>query len=129
MDKSTSSIDKLDTENYPTWKLMMEMVLLHQDLWNVVDGTLKKPGQNHADYQNWIRKAAKAKALIILSLHTSQLEHIRNIEGPQEIWDKLKEVHEPQGRQHRLYLRRKFFTIKMQEGDNMQDHINKIKSI
>ena len=39
MDKSFSNIDKLDSTNYQTWKLMMEMVLLHQDLWNIIEGT------------------------------------------------------------------------------------------
>ena len=129
MDKAATPIDKLDSNNYQTWKLMMEMVLLHQDLWNIVDGSWKKPAENHGEYQNWMKKAAKARALIILSLHISQLEHVRKLEHPQEIWEKLKEVHEPTGRQHRLYLRRKFFTMKMQEGDHMQDHINKIKSL
>ena len=129
MDKASSPIEKLDSDNYQTWKLFMEMVLLHQDLWNVVNGSWKKPAQNNADYQNWIRKSDKARALIILSLHTSQLEHVRKLQDPEEIWKKLKDVHEPQGRQHRLYLRRKFFTMKMQEGDSMQDHINKIKAL
>ena len=89
MDKSTTSIDKLDTNNYQTWKLMMEMVLLHQELWDIVDGTWVKPDNNDEDYIEWKKKASKAKAIIILSLHTSQLEHIRKIEGPQEIWEKL----------------------------------------
>src|SRR5579871_5656546 len=74
-----------------------------------------------------MKKAGKARALIITSLQMSQVEHIRKLESPQEIWEKLKEVHEPQNRQHPLFLRRKFFTLKMQEGDSIQDYINKIK--
>src|SRR5579871_6418566 len=127
MDKSSLSIEKLDGDNYHNWKLMIEMVLVYQDLWGVVDGSEPKPIQNQAGYVAWMKKASKARALIITSLQMSQVEHIRKLESPQEIWEKLKKVHEPQDRQHRLFLRRKFFTLKMQEGDSIQDHINKIK--
>ena len=80
--KKTQQIDKLDSNNYQTWKLMMEMVLLHQDLWNIVDGSWKKPAENHGEYQNQMKKAAKARALIILFLHISQLKHVRKLEHP-----------------------------------------------
>jgi hypothetical protein len=127
--KSLTNIDKLDADNYQTWKLLIEMVLLHQDLWSVVDGSWARPSEGDKDLAEWKKRANKAKALIILSLQLSQLEHVRRLETPSEIWEKLKEVHEPKGRQHRLFLRRKFFTMKMQEGDSMQEHINKIKSL
>ena len=46
MDKSSLSIEKLDGDNYHNWKLMIEMVLVYQDLWGVVDGSEPKPLQN-----------------------------------------------------------------------------------
>ena len=73
--KSLANIDKLDTDNYQTWKLLMEMVLLHQDLWFLVDGSTPMPS-TEKDLAEWKKKANKAKALIILSLHMSQLEHV-----------------------------------------------------
>jgi hypothetical protein len=83
--KSLTNIDKLDGDNYQTWKLLMEMVLLHQDLWSVVDGSFKEPQVGEKDYAEWKRRANKAKALIILSLHTSQLELICKLELPAQI--------------------------------------------
>ena len=79
---------------------MIEIVLVYQDLWGVVDGSEPKLLLNQASYAAWMKKASKARALIITSLQMSQVEHIRKLESPQEIWEKLKEVHEPQDRQH-----------------------------
>ena len=79
---------------------MIEMVLMYQDLWGVVDESKPKPFQNQAGYVAWMKKAGKARALIITLLQMSQVEYIRKLESPQEIWEKLKEVHEPQDRQH-----------------------------
>ena len=51
-----------------------------------------------------MKKAIKAEALIILSLHNSQLKYIRSIEEAELIWNILKDVYELKGRQHRLFL-------------------------
>ena len=79
------SIDKLNTDNYQTWKLMMKMVLQFNEVWTIVSGEWMKPAEGDADYVQWMRKATKAEALIMLSLHNSQLEHVRNIEGAELI--------------------------------------------
>ena len=38
-------------------------------------------------------------------------------------------MHETKSLSNILFLRRKFFTCKMQEGDDMLDHINKVKTL
>lgn len=73
---SLINIDKLDSDNYQTWKLLMEMVLLYQDIWSVVDGSYKEPSMGEKDYAEWKKRVNKAKAFIILSLHTSQPRNI-----------------------------------------------------
>ena len=93
MDK-IPQIDQLDTDNYQNWKLRMEAVLQYQEVWSIVSGEWGKPAEGHADYIQWTRKATKARALIMLSLHNSQLEHIRKCEGAEEIWNTLKDIHE-----------------------------------
>jgi len=44
-------------------------------------------------------------------------------------WEVLCGVHEAKTIGNKLFLRRRFFTIKMQEGDDMLVHINTVKSL
>jgi gluconate kinase len=38
-------------------------------------------------------------------------------------------IHETQSLSNILFIRRKFFTCKMQEGEDLLDHINKVKAL
>ena len=64
-----------------------------------------------------------------LSLFGSQLAYIRSCKTPREAWVKLCNIHEAKSLANILFLRRKFFTIKMEEEDDMLAHINKVKAL
>jgi hypothetical protein len=34
-------IEKLDDSNYETWKVQMEAVLVYNDFWGYIDGSIK----------------------------------------------------------------------------------------
>ncbi len=44
-------------------------------------------------------------------------------------WEALCGVHEAKTISNKLFLRRRFFIIKMQEGDDMFVHINTVKAL
>ena len=129
--ESARSIDKFNGENFGLWKFRMEMVLASMDLWEIVEETEEPPSKDGdaKEIKEYNRRAKKALSIISLSLVNSQLAHIKHCKGPAEAWKALCNVHETKSLSNILFVRRKFFTIKMQEGDDLMDHINHVKEL
>jgi hypothetical protein len=124
-------VDKFDGVNFHLWKFKMEMVMAEKELWDIVDGS-EEPPQSTTDpgvMQAYLRREKKAFAILALNLSDSQLAHIRSCKTPREAWAKLCNIHEAKSLANILFLRRKFFTIKMEEEDDMLAHINKVKAL
>ncbi|KAG6615788.1 gag-pol polyprotein [Phytophthora cinnamomi] len=101
---TTSRINKFDGTNFHTWKFKMAMVLEERDLWEVTSGEIKlEHCATTLDQTTFKRKSRKALAIICLAMEDSQLPL--------------------------LFLRRRFFTTMMAEGDDVLEHINKIKTL
>jgi len=62
-------------------------------------------------------------------LADKELAHIKACKGPAEAWTTLCNIHETKSLSNILFLRRKFFTAKMEEGTDILEHINKVKSL
>ncbi len=74
-------------------------------------------------------KETKAFALLCEHLTNAQLAHIQYCDNVRSAWEALCGVHEAKTIGNKLFLRRRFFTIKMQEGDDMLPHINMVKAL
>jgi hypothetical protein len=125
--ESAKVIDKFNGENFNLWKFKMEMVLASMDLWEIVDGSEEAPPSN-ADpkvIKEYQRRAKKAMSTIGINLVDNQLHHIKRCKGPAEAWN----IHETRSLSNILFIHRKFFTCKMQEGEDLLDHINKVKAL
>jgi len=70
---SIANVEKLTENNYELWKIQMKSVLVFNDLWHYVDGSKAKPNVNA---QDWLKKDAKALALINLSISQNQLNYV-----------------------------------------------------
>lgn len=89
-----ANIEKLTETNYELWKVQMKSILVFNDLWQYVDGTeIKPPGSA----QEWIKRDAKALALINLSITHGQLNHVKKTATSREAWNGLKAVFESRG--------------------------------
>ncbi|TPX52107.1 hypothetical protein PhCBS80983_g06524 [Powellomyces hirtus] len=101
----------------------MQALLKAKSLWSAIERTLPL---DTAD-QDACKKEEKAMAALVLLLGDEQLMHVQNAATAAEVWRKLKEVHQRKGIANKLYLRRKFLTVVMEDGDGMLKHINKVK--
>ncbi len=68
-------------------------------------------------------------SMIGLNLVDAQLAHIKSCKGPAEAWRVLCNIHETRSLANILFLRRKFFTSKMEEGADLLEHIYNIKAL
>ena len=105
------------------------MVLAKKELWEIVEGS-DEPSFSSIDPKVIIaynRREKKAFAILALNHSDSQLSHIRSCKTSTEAWATLCNIHEAKSLANILFLRPKFFTIKMEEDDDMLEHINKVK--
>ncbi len=118
---------KFDGGNFHLWKFKMRMMLSKHGLWKFIDGSATLPNEEvaTADYNE---KETKAFALLCEHLTDAQLAHIQYCDNVRSAWDALCGVHEAKTIGNKLFLRRRFFTIKMQEGDDMLVHMNTVKA-
>jgi len=99
---NSTRIELLTKQNYDTWRIQVEALLVKSDLWPYVNSDIPKPvisstGETLAASQTaintWIIQDRKAKSDLILSMSPEQLKHLRNCETSKEVWDKLKAVY------------------------------------
>jgi hypothetical protein len=74
-------------------------------------------------------KATKAFTLLCEHLTDAQLAHIQYCENVKSAWETLCGVHEAKTIENKLFLPRRFFTIKMQEREDLLAHINMVKAL
>jgi hypothetical protein len=131
MDSATTArINKFDGTNFHAWKFKMQMVLEERDLWDVVSGEVKlEQCVTEADQVVFKRKSRKAMATICLAMEDSQLPLVRSASGAHDAWSRLEDHFEKKSLANKLFLRRRFFTTMMEEGDDVLGHINKLKTL
>ena len=106
------------------------MVLEERDLWEVVCGDVKiEQCVTPLDQATFKRKSRKAMAIICLAMEDSQLPLVRSASGAFNAWSKLEDHFEKKSLANKLFLRRRFFTTMMDEGDDVLEHINKLKTL
>jgi len=121
-------MDKFDGGDFHLWKFKMCVMFSKHGLWKFVDGsaTLLSEEVARVDYNE---KETKAFALLCEHLTDAQLAHIQYCDNVRSAWEALCGVHETMTIGNKLFLRKGFFTIKMQEGDDMLVHINMVKAL
>ncbi len=126
--ESLKVMEKFDGTNFHLWKFKMCMILSKHGLWKFVDRSATLPSEKvaSADYNE---KEMKAFALFCEHLTNAQLAHIQYCDNVKSAWEALCGVHETKTIGNKLFLRRRFFTIKMQEGDDMLVHINIVEAL
>lgn len=85
-----TQIEPLSKDNYDTWKMQIEALMIKNDLWEYVNGenTLPAVGTsaaamssaNIAAQSQWRKNDRKARSDLILSIHPSQLPQVRNLD-------------------------------------------------
>jgi len=87
------------------------------------------PDKHTADkavYEVWKEKDIRARGFIIWALSMNQITRIQMATTAKEIVERLKEDYEPKGLASSYFLMKKLFTLRMEEGDSMNDHFNAI---
>jgi hypothetical protein len=106
----------------------MRMMFSKHGLWNFFDGSATiLDDEDQITYYN--EKVTKEFALLCEHLTDAQLAHIQYCKNVKSAYETFCDVQEAKIIKNKLFLQRRFFTIKMQEGEDLLAHINMVKAL
>ncbi|QRV96456.1 integrase core domain protein [Ceratobasidium sp. AG-Ba] len=138
-------------ENYHIWRVQMQDILTNLDLYGYVNRTIPVPpeiitvtetGQKDKDgkdapdkhtdmvneqYALWFKLDRKALSNIWLRVDGSVLTHIQACEFSADAWDLLASTFQVKGTVGLIDLQRKFFSHRMTEGQDIEEHIQRMR--
>lgn len=128
-----TGIAKLNNENYDSWKLEVEFLLVREGLWKYVSpGVKPEPaadGANAAEIAAWEEADQRARATIGLLLSRSQHGHIRNTTTAKAVWDNLKQQHEKKTLTSKVQLLKRICDLQYHEGDDIVEHLQEYEDL
>jgi len=121
------SIEKLDRNNWNTWKFQMKHLLMAKGLWNLVDGSEVLASEATAAlFQSRLHKAFST---IVLAMDSAQLYLVTSCEEPKQAWNALKKHFERETLANKLLLKKQYFRSEMKEGTSVDQHLRHMKDI
>ena len=129
-DGGHTTLDKFRGNNFNLYKFNLEMVLSTKDLWEIVHDTELLPPSTMSNVvkKMYERRCTKAFAIIAMTLVVKELAHIKGCKGSTEAWKTLCNIYDIKSLSNIFFIRYKFFTIKLDKGADILNHINKVKS-
>lgn len=99
----------------------MEMLLIREELWSVIDAAKPNPVTDA-----WKKIDTKARATIGLCVDDSQTSLIRNCTSAKDVWDALKNYHD---KGSEVYLLKKLTRLELPEGGDMEQHLQEFTDL
>ena len=112
--------------NYPKWKVQCKMSLLKDGLWEIVNKSVTAPPQGAEGYTKFVNRRDLALAIIVLSIDPSLLYLIGDPTDLAVVWDMLSNQFQKKMWANKLALRRRLHSLKLKEGQSVQEHIKQI---
>lgn len=131
MASSNVRIELLNKENFDTWKIQMEALLVKNDAWSYVSGETVKPEVVAGDeasatrLKKWETADRKAKSDIILSISPTELKQVKGCETSREVWDKLASIYQSKGPARKATLLKQLTLQRMEDDEDVREHLRK----
>jgi hypothetical protein len=124
---SSPSFPKLNDSNYEQWRGEMTAWLKKAKVWRIVAGTKTKPTKGDAEIQTFEDDWDRAAGELLLWIEDGQKTHVKDVEDdPQKIWAQLNAAHTSKRPLVRFNAYDDFFSIKMKEGEKMQQVASRV---
>ena len=125
----SGKIEKLNAENYYSWKFDMKMILLGNDLWGIVEGSeTLNPNANDAEKVAFRKRENRAMSCIGLTIARNLQIYVRNTKSSKEAWDSLANKFEEKSLSRKIECHRKLYSLRL-GNKSMVDHVNELKTI
>lgn len=129
---NTYNIEPLRSDNYHTWKFRMQMLLTEKGVDHMIEMEFKE--ENCTETEAEKKQAAKrkddlCKNLIVQCVHDSQIDIIRGKKTGHAMWKCLESLYEQKGLSGQLYLKRKLMSLKLNEGEDLEEFMLKFDNV
>ncbi|GKV31442.1 hypothetical protein SLEP1_g40128 [Rubroshorea leprosula] len=114
-------------KNFSLWRLKMQAMLIQQGLWKALEkeGKLLEtlPKEENIDLKEW------ALSAIQLSLSDEVLGEVVEENSASTLWSKLEALYLTKLVTNRLYLKKRLFTLSMNESGSIKDHLDEFNKL
>ncbi len=110
-------------------KYSARLALMKESLWNIVEGMETAPREETAGYAKFVERCDRALAIVVLAIDPALLYLIGEPTDPKEVWTKLENQFQKKPWANKLSMRRKLHSLRLKEGDSVQDHIKQLTEI
>jgi hypothetical protein len=148
---SRIKIKNFNGKNFELWKIKMEDLLVEKEQWIVVDPgtqptsmqptltqstgtqptstktTSTPPTGMSKEY--WEDLDRRARSTIRLCLADLVLLNVSRESTSKELWDKLGNLYQSKFLVNKLFLRKKLYHLRMEDGDSVTEHINAFNTL
>jgi hypothetical protein len=148
---SRIEIEKFNGKNFELWKLKMEDLLVDKEQWIDVDPGRQPTGTQPIDTQStgtqptstqttstpptgmskedWEKLDRRARSTIRLYLGDSVLLNVSRESTAKELWDKLGNLYQSKSLVNKLFLQKKLYHLRMEDGDSVIEHLNAFNTL
>ncbi|QRV95121.1 gag-polypeptide of LTR copia-type [Ceratobasidium sp. AG-Ba] len=131
-------------ENYALWRIQMQDMFEETELWPIINKSEPLPGPTQGtsstgtatttqplqtDINNWNKRNRQALGMIRRRIESAPMTHIARCTNSFEAWDVLARLYQSIGSGAMILLRNRFSNLRMSEGDNLEDHIKKLRKV
>ena len=130
MGSTKLEVEKFTGENdFHLWRLKMRALLVHQRLDVALDdeSSSKKPMKGTEEELSEVLD--RAHNAIILSLGDGVLREVGGEKTAAGLWKKLEDLYTKKSMAKRLATKKKLYTLQMEEGSSITDHIDAFNKI
>src|SRR3954465_981800 len=110
--------------SFSLWKIRMKSSLVLQGLWKAVEEKFSGVSE-----ESKVELKEKALSAIFMSVTDSVLREIADQESASGAWKKLEELYAGKSLTNRLYLKKRLYTLRMEEGSAVKEHLDAFNSI
>jgi hypothetical protein len=120
-------VEKFNGQNYQLWKMQMEDYLYHKDLFLPMGEITKNP--TTIKDEEWEILDRNTLGMIWLSLEMSVAFNISKEKAMKNMMDALAKLYEKPSTSNKVFLMKRLFNMKMQEGGSIADHLNEFNTV
>ena len=130
MSEESFKVEKLNGENYHSWKFNLKMYLMGKDLWDIVQEVEVLTERSTPQQRELFRKRDnRAMSIINLSITNDLQIYVRSAKSATEAWNNLADHFEEKTLSKIIYYRRKLYKMSMGKGVTMESYVNSLKTV
>jgi hypothetical protein len=127
MSSSKFEIDKFNgTNDFGLWRIKMKALLVHQGISEALNLEALAAID---DKKKKFEIETKAHSAILLSLGDEVLREVSSEEKALGLWEKLSEIYMKKSLANKLYLKKKLYTLRMDESKELRKHLDDYNKI